>query len=158
MNIYGMDPTIARLLGLDDFAAGAPAPRSAPLAMPLGPLPAWQTNRHAPQLDPSIHDGLMHAARDVGSLLDDPSLSLVDKLILLMGSVDKNMQRKANAKMKQIQAAGAQDGGGEGGSLDVQSIELKRIIDTASQIKDIIRGAIDKQTDSENKSAQAVGR
>jgi hypothetical protein len=152
MNIYGLDPTLARLLG----AAGLDAPPPARSAvLPFGPTPAWRPSA-APSFEAQARSGLIDSVGAFGretSILDDPTLTVVDKLILLLQFVEERTEQQANAQMKEIEASNQQ-----GGSLEVAATRLKRTLDTASQIKDIIRGAIAKYTESENNAAQSVGQ
>jgi hypothetical protein len=158
MNVTRTDPILSILLPM---LGGAQAAQRTG-AVPFGPLPAWDPARaRAAGADPFVRQTLFDTVgafggSDAGSaILADPTLSIVDKLIALMAFIEDRHQRRAEAKMSEIQAL-SEGGEAGGGSLEIETTRLKRMLDTLSQIKDILRGAIEKYTESENNAAQSI--
>lgn len=122
---------------------------------------------------------------DISALLADPSLTVEDKICLMimmiMKKMDKEIEEQANYinKIQQQQSKGGQGGGGAGGaggaggggqggqgggqggsspSIDVETMKLKRLIDKRSQMFDMLRQIIDKYNETAKNIIQSIGR
>jgi hypothetical protein len=101
---------------------------------------------------------------DTAGVLNDPSLTVEDKvtlmIMLIMQKMDKDIEKMAQdinkLQQQQQQGAGGGGGGGKGGggggaaaaggdkSIDVETMKMKRLIDKRSQMFDMLRQIIDK--------------
>lgn len=128
--------------------------------------------------------GLGGAAGGLGALggggfgddlgFNDPSLSVEDKVALLLTQIMKKMDKEIEAQANQLQAlqgqqngqgalgAGGKGAGGmEGGaqpSIDVESMKLKRLIDKRNQMFDTLRQIVDKYNQTAKGMIDSVGR
>jgi hypothetical protein len=118
------------------------------------------------------------------SLLADPSLTVEDKvtllIMLIMNKMDDDIQRQAEYinSIQQQQSSRTQGGkggkfgmggatgpfggadGGQGSSpsIDVETMKLKRMIDKRSQMFDMLRQIIDKYNETAKGIIQSIGR
>jgi hypothetical protein len=118
--------------GLGDmFQPGAPSPTQGAFGMPAS-------------------DG-----SDVSGILNDSSLTVEDKVCLMIMAIMKQEDQQIEAEanyINQLQQQQNQNGGkgGKGGggssspSIDVETMKLKRMIDKRSQMFDMLRQIIDK--------------
>src|SRR5262249_40285503 len=100
---------------------------------------------------------------EVADVLADPSLTVEDKvtlmIMLIINNMDQDIERQANYINSLQQQQGARkpgETGGTGGtdangenkksssSIDVETMKLKRLIDKRSQMFDMLRQIIDK--------------
>src|SRR5262249_967028 len=91
---------------------------------------------------------------DVGNVLNDSSLTVEDKitlmLMMIMEKMDQDIEAQGNyinalqQQQQAQQASGGQGGGGGAPSIDVETMKLKRLIDKRSQMFDMLRQIIDK--------------
>jgi hypothetical protein len=117
---------------------------------------------------------------DVAGVLNDPSLTVEDKvtlmIMLIMKKMDKDIEKMSQDinKLQQQQQQGAQGGGGgkgggKGGggagggaggdkSIDVETMKLKRLIDKRSQMFDMLRQIIDKYNQTAKGIIDSMGR
>jgi hypothetical protein len=114
---------------------------------------------------------------EVSAVLNDPSLTVEDKvtlmIMLIMKKMDKDIERQANYinSLQQQQNGGqggfpgANGGGGAGGggegsspSIDVETMKLKRMIDKRSQMFDMLRQIIDKYNQTAKGIIDSMGR
>ncbi|MCB9648060.1 MAG: hypothetical protein H6730_15830 [Deltaproteobacteria bacterium] len=120
------------------------------------------------------------------ALLADPSLTVEDKvtllIMLIMNKMDDDIQRQAeyiNSIQQQQSSRTNGGGGGKGGkfgmgasgpfgatdggsnnspSIDVETMKLKRLIDKRSQMFDMLRQIIDKYNETAKGIIQSIGR
>jgi hypothetical protein len=114
---------------------------------------------------------------EVSAVLADPSLTVEDKvtlmIMLIMKKMDKDIEKQANyINSLQQQQNGGQGGfpggatgpgGGGGGdgsspSIDVETMKLKRLIDKRSQMFDMLRQIIDKYNQTAKGIIDSMGR
>lgn len=114
------------------------------------------------------------------SLLADPSLTVEDKvtllIMLIMKKMDKDIERQAqyiNSIQQQQSSRGGKGGkfgmgasgpfggandGNNSPSIDVETMKLKRMIDKRSQMFDMLRQIIDKYNETAKGIIQSIGR
>ncbi len=96
---------------------------------------------------------------DVAGVLNDSSLTVEDKvtlmIMMIMKKMDKDIEKEANHvnALQQQQNASGQggangDGSGSSPSIDVETMKLKRLIDKRSQMFDMLRQIIDKYNET----------
>jgi hypothetical protein len=105
---------------------------------------------------------------DAGVVLADPSLTVEDKvclmLMVIMKQMDQQIEQQANYinKLQQQQQGGGKGGkgggGGSGPSIDVETMKLKRLIDKRSQMFDMLRQIIDKYNQTAKGIIDSMGR
>jgi len=112
---------------------------------------------------------------DTSAVLNDPSLTVEDKvtlmIMLIMKQMDKEIERQAQAidqlqKQQNKQGGGGGGKGGKGGggggggdkSIDVETMKLKRLIDKRSQMFDMLRQIIDKYNQTAKGIIDSIGR
>jgi hypothetical protein len=113
---------------------------------------------------------------EVTAVLNDPSLTVEDKvtlmIMLIMKKMDKDIEKQANYinSLQQQQnggqggfpgAGGGDQAGGGGGSspsIDVETMKLKRLIDKRSQMFDMLRQIIDKYNQTAKGIIDSMGR
>jgi hypothetical protein len=111
----------------------------------------------------------------LGNAMNDPSLTVEDKVTLLlmqiMKKLDKEIEQQAN-NLQNLQAQGGGQGGaggaqgmggmgGQGGqtpSIDVESMKLKRLIDKRNQMFDTLRQIVDKYNQTAKGIIDTVSR
>ena len=104
-----------------------------------------------------------------GAILGDPSLTVEDKITLMIMMIMKQMDKQIEAQANYInslqqQQGGQGGGGGKGGgqgsspSIDVETMKLKRLIDKRSQMFDMLRQIIDKYNETAKNIIQSIGR
>jgi hypothetical protein len=142
-----------------------------PGAMPIGsggPFPGGAAGPAQGAFAMGPNDG-----GDVSGVLNDPSLTVEDKvtlmLMVIMNQMDKDIENEANhvSQLQQQQNNGQSNGGGgqssgaassasgsngNSPSIDVETLKLKRLIDKRSQMFDMLRQIIDKY----NQTAKGV--
>ena len=111
------------------------------------------------------------------ALLADPSLTVEDKvtllIMLIMKKMDKDIERQAQyINSIQQQQSSRSNGGGKGKSgpfgqagggnnspsIDVETMKLKRMIDKRGQMFDMLRQIIDKYNETAKGIIQSIGR
>ncbi len=130
---------------------------------------------------PGPHQGQFGIGRsggdEVTAVLNDPSLTVEDKvtlmIMLIMKKMDKDIEKQANYinSLQQQQNGGnsgfpggtggggdAQAGGGSSPSIDVETMKLKRMIDKRSQMFDMLRQIIDKYNQTAKGIIDSMGR
>jgi hypothetical protein len=122
---------------------------------------------------PGPHQGAFGLGRsggdDVSAVLNDPTLTVEDKvtlmIMLIMQKMDKDIEKQAQSinKLQQQQNGGGGAGGGKGGldgapSIDVETMKLKRLIDKRSQMFDMLRQIIDKYNQTAKGIIDTIGR
>ena len=160
---------------------GNPPPAKKPPGRPVMPPPTIPRLPHIPPRPPPkqtpsqeildlIPEPIRSQAADalgdpVGTdFVADPSLSLTDKVILLMAVVVQEHEREIEADMQKIMSLseGGSEGGlsedGSDGSLSVASMKLQRKIDTLEQFETIIRGLIEKLSRMDDDAARSIAR
>jgi hypothetical protein len=98
---------------------------------------------------------------DVSGVLNDASLTVEDKvtlmIMMIMKKMDKDIEQEANHvnSLQQQQDANGQGEAGANGSgsssspsIDVETMKLKRLIDKRSQMFDMLRQIIDKYNET----------
>ncbi|MCA9551561.1 MAG: hypothetical protein KC933_16105 [Myxococcales bacterium] len=134
------------------------------------------TNQFAPA-QAGQHQGAfgMGNEGDASGVLNDPSLTIEDKvvlmLMLIMKKMDKDIEKQANyINDLQQQQNGGGGGGGKGGgkgggggggsnsSIDIESMKLKRMVDKRGQMFDMLRQIIDKYNETAKNMIQSIGR
>lgn len=112
---------------------------------------------------------------DIAGVLNDPSLTVEDKvtlmIMLIMKKMDDDIEKQAQEinKLQQQQqkqggggGKGGKGGGGGGGggdkSIDVETMKLKRLIDKRSQMFDMLRQIIDKYNQTAKGIIDSIGR
>jgi len=110
---------------------------------------------------------------DVSGVLNDPSLTVEDKvtlmIMLIMKKMDQDIEKQAQEINKLQQQQQKQGGGGKGGkggggggggdkSIDVETMKLKRLIDKRSQMFDMLRQIIDKYNQTAKGIIDSMGR
>ncbi len=108
---------------------------------------------------------------DASAILNDSSLTVEDKvtlmIMLIMKKMDEDIEKQANYinQLQQQQNKGGKGGGkGKGGgggkspSIDVETMKLKRMIDKRSQMFDMLRQIIDKYNETAKNIIQSMGR
>jgi hypothetical protein len=111
---------------------------------------------------------------DASGVLNDPTLTVEDKvtlmIMLIMKKMDKDIEKMANYinQLQQQQSKGGKGGGGgkggKGGggggspSIDVETMKLKRLIDKRSQMFDMLRQIIDKYNQTAKGIIDSMGR
>ena len=112
---------------------------------------------------------------DASGVLNDPTLTVEDKvtlmIMLIMKKMDQDIEKMANYinKLQQQQNGGGGKGGGKGGkggggggggnpSIDVETMTLKRLIDKRSQMFDMLRQIIDKYNQTAKGIIDSMGR
>jgi hypothetical protein len=142
---------------------------------------AANNGRHAPtRAGPHVEEFGIGKEGDFSSVLNDSSLTVEDKvtlmLMLIMKKMDKDIEKQA-AYINEIQqqqgedkAGGGGKGGGKGGgggagggegsspSIDVETMKLKRMIDKRGQMFDMLRQIIDKYNETAKNVIQSIGR
>ncbi len=114
-------------------------------------------------------------------LMSDPSLTVEDKvtllLMLIMKKMDRDIENQAqyiNSIQQQQSSRGAKGGkgnpintgpfgqlsgsGNQSPSIDVETMKLKRMIDKRSQMFDMLRQIIDKYNETAKNMIQSMGR
>jgi hypothetical protein len=104
------------------------------------------------------------------SILADPSLTVEDKvtlmLMLIMKKMDRDIERQAQY-VNSIQQQQSQRSGGKGGkgsqgnsspSIDIETMKLKRLVDKRGQMFDMLRQIIDKYNETAKNMIQSIGR
>ena len=135
------------------------------------PYVDWNDQPHAPaQGGPTQGAFGIGEGGDASAVLNDPSLTVEDKvtlmLMLIMKKMDKDIEKQANYinDLQQQQQKGGKGGGkGKGGggsspSIDVETMKLKRMIDKRSQMFDMLRQIIDKYNETAKNIIQSIGR
>jgi hypothetical protein len=111
---------------------------------------------------------------DASGVLNDPTLTVEDKvtlmIMLIMKKMDKDIEKQAdyiNKLQQQQNKGGKGGGGGKGGkggggekspSIDVETMKLKRMIDKRSQMFDMLRQIIDKYNQTAKGIIDSMGR
>ncbi len=112
---------------------------------------------------------------DASGILNDSSLTVEDKvclmIMLIMKKMDKDIEKMANyinQLQQQQNGGGGGKGGGKGGkggggggsspSIDVETMKLKRLIDKRSQMFDMLRQIIDKYNQTAKGIIDSMGR
>jgi hypothetical protein len=118
---------------------------------------------------------------DVSGVLNDPSLTVEDKvtlmIMLIMKKMDKDIEKQSQdinkLQQQQQQQGGGGGGGGKGGgkgggaggagggsdkSIDVETMKLKRLIDKRGQMFDMLRQIIDKYNQTAKGIIDSIGR
>jgi hypothetical protein len=134
--------------------------------------------RHAPGVN-GPHQGKFGISEDGGDasgVLNDPTLTVEDKvtlmIMLIMKKMDKDIEKMANyinqLQQQQNKGGGGKGGGGKGGkgggggggnpSIDVETMKLKRLIDKRSQMFDMLRQIIDKYNQTAKGIIDSMGR
>jgi hypothetical protein len=145
------------------FPAG-PAPL--PIAPGGGLIPGGGIPPQIPNFPalPGVGGGGFNVGGDLlGVNLNDPSLSVEDKVTLLlmqiMKKTDKEIEQQAN-NLQRLQAQGGQGANGQQGtpSIDVESMKLKRLIDKRNQMFDTLRQIVDKYNQTAKGIIDTVSR
>jgi hypothetical protein len=133
-----------------------------------GPFQPGQWNPTQPAFAMGPSDG-----SDTSAVLNDPSLTVEDKvcllIMLIMKQMDKEIERQAqyiDQLQKQQNKSGGGGKGGKGGgggggsdkSIDVETMKLKRLIDKRSQMFDMLRQIIDKYNQTAKGIIDSIGR
>jgi hypothetical protein len=143
------------------------------------PFVDWADQPHRPGRN-GPHQGrfgIGQGGDEVTSVLNDPSLTVEDKvtlmIMLIMKKMDKDIEKQAHYinSLQQQQNGGqggfpgggggqAGGGGGEGSSpsIDVETMKLKRLIDKRSQMFDMLRQIIDKYNQTAKGIIDSMGR
>ena len=124
----------------------------------------------------------MYHQNEADLLLADPSLTVEDKVTLLLMLIMKKMDRDIENQAQYInsiqQQQSSRGGKGNGGqprehgtvrrqlsgsnnqspSIDVETMKLKRMIDKRSQMFDMLRQIIDKYNETAKNMIQSMGR
>lgn len=170
MNVMGMQGPAGPGAGMLDNSGGRGGWGFGswnPLAMP------GQINNTNPYYENA------HQAQ-TASLLADPSLTVEDKvtllIMLIMKKMDKDIERQAqyiNSIQQQQSSRGGKGGkfgmgasgpfggandGNNSPSIDVETMKLKRMIDKRSQMFDMLRQIIDKYNETAKGIIQSIGR
>ena len=109
---------------------------------------------------------------DASAILNDSSLTVEDKvtlmIMIIMKKMDEDIEKQANYinKLQQQQNKGGKGGGGKGKgggggkspSIDVETMKLKRMIDKRGQMFDMLRQIIDKYNETAKNIIQSMGR
>ena len=101
---------------------------------------------------------------DTSSILNDSSLTVEDKvtlmLMLIMKKMDKDIEKQMNHinQLQQQQNGGIGQQGGSAPSIDVETMKLKRLIDKRGQMFDMLRQIIDKYNETAKNIIQSMGR
>jgi hypothetical protein len=107
---------------------------------------------------------------DISGVLADGSLTVEDKiclmLMMIMKKMDQDIENQANYinALQQAQNAAGKGGGGKGGgvpgapSIDVETMKLKRLIDKRSQMFDMLRQIIDKYNQTAKGIIDSIAR
>jgi len=107
---------------------------------------------------------------EVSAVLNDPSLTVEDKvtlmIMLIMKKMDKDIERQAqhiNSLQQQQNGGGGPGANGPGQlggapSIDVETMKLKRLIDKRSQMFDMLRQIIDKYNQTAKGIIDSMGR
>jgi hypothetical protein len=110
------------------------------------------------------------AGNDVGNIMGDPGMTMEDKVVMLLMKLTKSFDRQIEQQANRLQAlqnqqgAGGKGGGGKGGgaggqpSIDVESMNLKRLIDKRAQMFDMLRQVIDKYNQTAKGMIDGLGR
>ncbi len=162
---------LANILGGN---VGAPSGNGGLQRKPGGgsPYVDWATGPHQPgQPGPTRGAFGIGDGGDATAVLNDPSLTVEDKvtlmIMMIMKKMDKDIERQANYinDLQQQQGGGGKGGGkGKGGgggsspSIDVETMKLKRMIDKRSQMFDMLRQIIDKYNETAKNIIQSIGR
>ena len=94
-------------------------------------------------------------------MLNDPSLTVEDKVTLLimmiMKKMDKEIEEQANYVNSLQNKQGNKSGGGDT-SIDVESQKMARLVTKRGQMFDLLRQIIDKYNETAKGVIQAMGR
>jgi hypothetical protein len=157
---------------LNQFGMGGPGGGGSDL---FSPADFIGNGRHQPGVN-GPHQGAFGISGDGGDasgVLNDPTLTVEDKvclmIMLIMKKMDKDIEKMANYinDLQQQQSKGGGKGGGKGGkgggggsspSIDVETMKLKRLIDKRSQMFDMLRQIIDKYNQTAKGIIDSMGR
>ena len=146
-----------------------------------------QANGQHQTMRPGPHQAQfgMSGQDEVSAVLNDSSLTVEDKvtlmIMLIMKQMDKDIEKQANyinqLQQQQSKEGGGGGGGGKGGggggkgggggggggggsspSIDVETMKLKRMIDKRGQMFDMLRQIIDKYNETAKNIIQSIGR
>ncbi|MBI2376413.1 MAG: hypothetical protein HYV07_20630 [Deltaproteobacteria bacterium] len=120
--------------------------------------------------------------QQVGSVLNDPSLTVEDKVTLMLMLITKKMDQDIERQTQYInsiqqQQGNRQGGGGKGGgkggkggggaggaggnsapSIDVETLKLQRMVTKRQQMFDMLKAIIDKYNETAKGVIQSLGR
>ena len=97
-------------------------------------------------------------ASQVAGILADPSLTVEDKVTLMLMAIMKKMDRDILAQGRQLQKLQGGQGDKKGASIDVETTKLKRLIDKRGQMFGMLRQIIDKYNETAKGMIQSIGR
>lgn len=141
---------------------------------------SWNPNAMPGQIN-NTNPGYEQAHQaEAAAILADPSLSVEDKvtllIMLIMKKMDQDIERQAqyiNSIQQQQSSRGSNGGTGANGtnngpfgqagessspSIDVETMKLKRMIDKRGQMFDMLRQIIDKYNETAKNIIQSIGR
>ena len=97
----------------------------------------------------------------IGGILGAPGMTVEDQVVMLLMQIskrfDQQIQQQAQAVNQMQQQQGGQNGNA-GGSIDVATMKLKRLIDKRGQMFDMLRQLIDKYNETAKNIIGMVGR
>ncbi len=97
----------------------------------------------------------------VGGIIGAPGMTVEDQVVMLLMQIsqrfDGQMQQQAQA-INQMQQQQGGANGQAGGSIDVATMKLKRLIDKRGQMFDMLRQIIDKYNETAKNMIGTVGR
>ena len=97
----------------------------------------------------------------IGNIMNAPGMTIEDQVVLLLMQVSKRFDRDLQQQAQQINAMQQQQQGANGqagGSIDVATMKLKRLIDKRGQMFDMLRQIIDKYNETAKNMIGTVGR
>jgi hypothetical protein len=99
---------------------------------------------------------------DVSAVLNDPSLTVEDQVVLMLMMIMKQMDKKIKAQADYVnkiqQQANEGEQGGDAPSIDVETMKLKRLVDKRSQMFDFLRQIVDKYNQTAKNMIDSIGR
>lgn len=99
---------------------------------------------------------------DVSAVLNDPSLTVEDQVVLMLMMIMKQMDKKIKAQADYVnkiqQQANKGEQGGDAPSIDVETMKLKRMVDKRSQMFDFLRQIVDKYNQTAKNMIDSIGR
>jgi hypothetical protein len=143
--------------GMPAFGGGMPAFG--------GGMPAGIGN--APAIPGGGAGGAFGIGNDLGNAFNDPTLTVEDKVTLLLMQIMKKLDKEIEAQGNNLQKLQAQGGqgqngmngqGGQGPSIDVESMKLKRLVDKRNQMFDTLRQIVEKYNQTAKGMIDTVGR
>lgn len=158
--VGGPGADVLRARGLDNATFSGLAPAVPQLNLPAT-LPAPGT-LPAPALPQGVSSAALGAAgdtSDVSRIFADPSLTVEDKIALVLSAIMKNMDKDIEAQAQHIaNLQNGTNGGAKNPSIDVEVSKLERLTTKRAQLFDSLKNILQKYDQTAKGIIDSIGR